>query len=67
MLYDTFTHTNVYFYDPASISKLSFKFYDINGDLFNFYGINHSFVIEITLLDNSLPYTNIDKITGIEY
>lgn len=56
------TPTNVYFYDPIyELEKISFKFYYPDNTLVNFNDNDHSFVLEITTLDNTPQLTNINS------
>lgn len=48
ILYDTFVPTSNMTYDPIDISKLTIKFFAPDGSLFDFNGVDHSFVLEIT-------------------
>ncbi len=43
----------VFYYNPInSINELSFEFFDPNGDNFDFNNVDHSFVLELTMIDN---------------
>jgi len=66
MLYDTFVSSPIFFYDPLiSLSRLTFSFYDSSGNLFDFNGIDHSFVLEIVTLDNYPLGTGISATSGL--
>ena len=67
ILYDTYVSTPIYFYDPITISKLSFEFYTPTGELYDFLGVDHSFVLEIVTIDESIEGTGIVSKTGKEY
>lgn len=56
------TATSAFFYDPIyELDKLNFKFYNPDNTLIDFDDIDHSFVLEITTLDNSPELTNINS------
>ncbi len=57
--YDDFICPPLMFYEPIEISKLDISFYTPNGTLYDFDGIDHNFMLEIT----NLEYVPID--TGI--
>ena len=67
ILYDTYVSTPAYFYDPITISKLSFEFCTPTGELYDFLGVDHSFVLEIVTIDESNEGTGIVSKTGREY
>jgi hypothetical protein len=48
MAYDTYSNNAIYFTEPLKLlSKLTFKFYTPDGDLYDFNGKDHSFMLEI--------------------
>jgi len=51
LMYDTFVAAPVAFYDPIDLSELNISFYSADEKLFDFNGINHSFVLEVTSID----------------
>jgi hypothetical protein len=51
LIYDTFVSAPITFYDPIDISELNISFYSADEQLFDFNGIDHSFVLEITSID----------------
>ncbi len=51
ILYDTFVSVPVFFYDMINLGQLSISFYNSTGELYDFNGVEHSFVLEITSLD----------------
>jgi len=56
------TDIGMYFYDPIFlVDKLSFKFYNPDNTLVDFNGNDHSFIIQITTLDNMPLLTNINS------
>ena len=50
-VFDKFAHTPFVFSSQFSLDKMTVSFYDKNGILVNFNGIDHSYVIEFTSLD----------------
>lgn len=65
ILYNTFVNTPKIYYDPMTeIATLTFSFYSPNGDLYDFNGLDHSFTLEITTLDETPTGTNISARTG---
>lgn len=65
MVYNTFVSTPKDYYEPiGEVSQLTFSFYTPSGDLYDFNGINHSFTLEITTLDDLPQDTNINPQTG---
>jgi hypothetical protein len=63
--FNTFVDTPKIFYEPIQeLQRLTLAFYSPNGKLYDFNGLDHSFTIEITTLDE-LPYdTHINTHTG---
>lgn len=52
IVYDIFnTNPSVTFYDMIDLQQLSIQIYGANGELYNFNGVDHSFILEITTLD----------------
>lgn len=51
ILYDTFVSAPVILYDMIDLKTLSISLYGSDGNLYNFNGLEHSFVLEITSLD----------------
>jgi hypothetical protein len=47
ILYDTYVPATLHFNNPTTLKKLTFSILDPNGDLFDFLGLDHSFVLEI--------------------
>jgi hypothetical protein len=63
--FNTFVDTPKIFYEPiAELSTLSLSFYSPNGNLYDFNGLDHSFTLAITTLDNLPDNTNINTHTG---
>jgi len=60
MIYDTFVSTTSLLYDPIDLSQLTISFYAPDGSLYDFCGINHSFVLEITSINYIPDETEID-------
>lgn len=50
-IYDTFNSAPITFYDLIDLQQLSIQLYGSDGELYNFNGVDHSFVLEITTLD----------------
>jgi len=65
MCFNSFISTPKIFYEPISqLSQLTISFYSPQGELYDFNGLDHSFTLEITTLDE-LPYdTHINTHTG---
>ena len=52
IVYNSFVKTKKIYHTPINeINKLSFSFYSPNGELYDFNGLNHSFMIKITTLE----------------
>lgn len=65
MVYNTFVSTPKDYYEPiGEVSQLTFSFYTPSGELYDFNGIDHSFTLEITTLDDLPQDTNINPQTG---
>ena len=63
-VYDSFIKIKKIYYTPIhEVSKLSFEFYSPSGELVDFKGIDHSFTLKITTLENILDNTNINSQT----
>lgn len=63
-VYNSFIRINKIYYTPIhEISRLTFKFYSPTGELYDFNGIDHSFTLKITTLENILDHTNINSHT----
>lgn len=62
---NTFVSTPKIFYEPIQeLSQLTLAFYSANGNLYDFNGLDHSFTLEITTLDE-LPFdTHVNTHTG---
>jgi hypothetical protein len=52
ILYDTFVQTASNTYDPIDIDKLTIHFFAPDGSLYDFNGVDHSFVLEIMVENN---------------
>jgi hypothetical protein len=63
--FNTYVDTPKIFYEPIQeLTQLTLAFYSPNGKLYDFNGLDHSFTLEITTLDE-LPYdTHINPHTG---
>ena len=65
MVFNTFVSTPKDYYEPIKeLSELNFSFYTPSGDLYDFNGLDHSFTLEITTLDDLPQDTNINPHTG---
>ena len=51
VVYDDFVCPPLTFYEPIEISQLDVSFYNPNGELYEFNGIDHNFTIEITNIE----------------
>ena len=52
-LFDTFVPMKFFYYHPIkSISEFNISFYTPDGNTYNFEGLDHSFVLELTCLNN---------------
>ena len=65
-VYNTFIRnmSKIYYVPIHEVSKLTFKFYSPNGELYDFNGIDHSFTLRITTLENIPEHTNINAQTS---
>jgi hypothetical protein len=55
------SNTGIFLYDPIYVlDELSFKFYNPDNTLVDFRNIDHSFVLEITMIDNMPLLSNIN-------
>jgi hypothetical protein len=62
---NTFVDTSVYYQNPIQfLDRLRFEFYTPDGDIFDFNGLDHSFVLEITTKEELPKGTNISQNTG---
>jgi hypothetical protein len=62
VLYNTFICVPKVFYEPIpELSSLEFYFYSPDGTLIDFNGVNHSFTLEITTVNNILNNTHITE------
>lgn len=50
-IYNTFTSAPITFYDMIDLQQISIQVNGSDGELYNFYGVDHSFTLEITTLD----------------
>jgi hypothetical protein len=63
--YNTYVDTPQIFYSPINeLTTLTLAFYASDGTLYDFNGINHEFVLEITTLDELPSNININTHTG---
>jgi hypothetical protein len=54
ILYDTFVPSLTSSYEPFDLNKLTIKFFSPDGKLFDFNGLDHSFVLEITTMEYTI-------------
>lgn len=55
----------VFYYNPIQkINELSFEFFDPDGSPFEFNNIDHSFILELTLIDNVPKNTGLNSNTS---
>ena len=60
MIYNSFNATPKFFYDPyPRLSELSFSFFNSEGELFDFNGIDHSFTLEIVTQEDRPENTSL--------
>jgi hypothetical protein len=60
MMFNTFVDTPIYFNPPLNVlTELRLSFTDPNGNPWQFYGIGHSFTLEITTVSNLPANTNV--------
>ena len=59
LVYDTFVNSTSLLYDPIDLTELNISFYSSDGILYDFNGIDHSFVLEITALEYTPEETGI--------
>ncbi len=65
ILVDQILSPPVFYYNPIQrLSELSFEFYDPNGDEFDFNNIDHSFILEFTMIDNIPENTGLNSNTS---
>ena len=63
--FNTFVCTPKIFYEPIQeLSQLTLSFYAPDGELYDFNGLNHSFTLEITTLDELPNDTHVNTHTG---
>jgi hypothetical protein len=66
VVYDSFAPTPIYYNDPISFNELNVSIYNPDGELVDFHNLDHSFVLEITTLDQIPKGTGIDSYSGRE-
>jgi hypothetical protein len=55
----------IFYYNPIQrLNELSFEFYDPDGNQFDFNNIDHSFVLEFTMVDNVPENTGLNSNTS---
>ena len=64
-VYNTFSNIDKIFLNPINeLNELSFHFYNADGSLFDFNGLNHSFIIHLTTINELSLNVNVSSITG---
>lgn len=64
-IFNSFVNTNKIFTIPITeLSELKFEFLTPNGELYDFNNLEHSFMLEITTIDNDVVDTGINTLTG---
>lgn len=66
VVYDSFAPTPIYYNDPISFNELNISVYNSDGELVDFHNLDHSFVLEVTTLDQIPKGTGIDSYSGRE-
>ena len=67
MITNSYSNTPIYFYDPiVQLNQLGFKFYYPDNSLVDFKDRDHSFVLEITTIDNLPALTAINPNISIK-
>lgn len=61
LLYDTFVSSPILFYKMFTLRRLTLQFFGPDDQLYNFYGLDHSFVLEITSLELAPGETGINS------
>jgi hypothetical protein len=65
ILYDTFVCVPVLSYDTFTLGKLSINFYSPNGELYDFNGEEHSFVLEVNFFGPQPQQSGINSTNNI--
>jgi hypothetical protein len=66
ILDNEFTSTPIFFYNPLTeLHKLSFTFYNPDNTLLDFNNEDHSFVLQITTIDNIPELTELNSTTSM--
>lgn len=62
VMIDSIITPPVYYYNPIRyLNELSFSFYDSIGNLFDFDNIDHSFILELTMIDHIPENTQLNS------
>ena len=68
VIFNNFVNMNIVYDDPLyEITALDIAFYDQNGKLYNFYGMEHSYTLEIMTVNDIPSDTGISANTGKNY
>jgi hypothetical protein len=63
VMIDSIISPPVYYYNPIRyLNELTFSFYDSNGNLFDFDNVDHSFILELTMIDNIPESTQLNSV-----
>lgn len=64
-VYNTFMKIDKIYLNPINeINELTFHFYNADGSLYDFNGINHSFTIQFTTINELSLNVNVSSLTG---
>jgi hypothetical protein len=68
VLFNSYVETIKNYEDPVNeVVQLSVAFYTPDGNLYNFYGLDHSYTIELTIVNDIPEGTGINASTGRNY
>lgn len=63
VMIDSVISPPTYYYNPIRyLNELTFSFYDSTGVLFDFNNIDHSFILELTMIDNIPESTQLNSV-----
>ena len=65
ILVDQILSPPIFYYNPLQrLNELSFEFFDPDGNLFDFNNVDHSFILELTSIDNIPKNTGLNSNTS---
>jgi hypothetical protein len=65
VLVDSIISPPIFYYNPIQrLNQLTFEFYDPTGDNYDFNNVDHSFVLEFTMIDNIPQNTGLNSNTS---